>query len=1842
MTVYRLSQHGTHITDTALARELGARAWTDNDFRLDFSGVESISAEFARTLYQTVLQQRDMSVFMAILKMETMVQAVQLAIFSAMQPPSPAPAGEPETSPSAPEKLNPVAALYQIRQAYRDYVHTFQKFNNPAIEDWVKERVARGSLLWRDEFVQLTRRFEAGDTFDELVSQKLLHPETPRYFFGKTDEPINLYRHQAQAIKHIIGAGQNTIVATGTGSGKSFCFGIPIISECLKLRDKGVKGIKAVIVYPMNALSNSQYADFSRRLRGSGLKIALYTGDTPYSAEKALTRYRQVFGREQPYDSELISREEIQANPPDILMTNYVMLELLLTRFEDRKLFPAQHKGVLQFLVLDEVHTYTGKRGADVACLIRRVKQHTNTVGSLRCIATSATVHSGEGEDAATVIADFAQRLFGEPFSAAHVIGEHYRPAIGAGDSALAPVIQITETDISEFDGSFSAAVSLAKKLLGKPELAVETPLALGNALAHQATLYFLEQQLSQQPISLQELAEMYRLQYRPFANPVDVLREVTAALLVGTVAEVEDTDGAAIPRIVPRLHAFFSQGRAIVSCLTPEGPHLNDRGDLICATCKTDFHRERITFPLNFCRACGQEYYSVAIQDDGSLMPHEIESTDYTGKAAYIYPAVIDFEKTPLPDNWLTKTGNVQKKYRENVPVVTDYCPVCNQIGSDCSHAEKMPVTVIFEPFLLCPSCGIVHDRRPREFNKLFTFGSVGRSTATDVLIANTMSALPESERKVIAFSDNRQDTALQAAHLNSLQRRIQFRRALYNALKKYGAPAAIDSELGLTIFQTLEQAGALPRFQKDVGAYRQQANLETKYQHYLTFATLLELEATHRRLHQNLEDVGLLEVVYDGLDKLSADDERWCSVPVLAQCTPDERYDYLYGLLSIMRGRLAIDDPKITRFRQFKTTTLDKLEDTAFFDNVDFLRPTGFSDETNTASRYATVHRISSPTGALTLWTRRVLEIESKEAQEILPAVFGLLADKAVRFLNRVHIQRVGNLYMIPSGLIRLKISDATTHQVCPKCNKVHHFRQLNRCTGTRCNTLKPLDLSDNYFRQQYSMSLTQTVPIRAAEHSGQVDGQQRREIEEHFREGYDGLNVLVCTPTMELGIDIGDLSAVYMRNVPPSPSNYAQRAGRAGRKGQPALVTVFCGVGSFRGPHDQYFYHAPEKIIAGAISAPRFLLDNKQLLRTHIHALVLEMLAYGNVSAVKLNTQPEYILDIDSEGYPMQREVWDSLEYAITQNKHTIVSAVQQAFDAEMRKFDWFTSEYIQTVVSRFLDNFDRAFDHWRREYAHLFSEREMLNRELARDDVDYSKQRRRKTIEDKLYAMRQGEKSYYLYRYLGSQGFLPNYAFPRQSVTLSFYDSEDELSRDPVIALTEYAPGNFVYYRGNRYIIAEARPRTQDNLPDFQPLLICPKCNAAYIGSDSSNRTVCGMCGTDLTNTFPNLTALAMPDMVAYRRQSITADEEERMRRGYVLEQHYQPQFAQRFTVQTENSEQGFSINYEHNGNVIIVNRGLRQKDGSTQGFTLCQKCQNWLIDDKARDEHPYTEGKGKCTRHGTLDDIVDGIELFNDSQHDVVTFELALPGDLHPDQEEQFFTTLLHTLLQSVAVTMQLDANELRGFLAEPLPGNDKRTLVLYETEEGGTGAVYALTNPHRLREVFSRAREILHEHDADGCEKACYECLCTFYNQRDHHLLDRRLVLPWLKQAMPQEIKPLIVETEVTDRFETLLAGCESELEKTVLREIQKNNLPLPDDGQRTVFDNDTPVARADFFYRPNILIFVDGSVHDTSHSQKIDADTRRRLKKLNFRLLVVRWDALQDGLNELKKMLVR
>jgi len=1135
-------------------------------------------------------------------------------------------------------------------------------------------------------------------------------------------------------------------------------------------------------------------------------------------------------------------------------------------------------------------------------------------------------------------------------------------------------------------------------------------------------------------------------------------------------------------------------------------------------------------------------------------------------------------------------------------------------------------------------------------------------------------LTTLPPAEQKVIAFSDNRQDTALQAAHMNNIQKRIHFRRGLFHALKNSRQPISLP-EAGEAIFEAMaadRAEGALPKFERDTGPGRMRrgSQAEPIYRKYLLMNAILEMGSTRQKNQPNLEDVGLLEVKYTGLDTIAEDEGLWNEIPVFQKLTPRQREDYLKGYLDIMRHNLAI----FSEFFMHPYEFAEKIErylnpDVIFHNELLSTRPTGYSDEARRATPLATVFRLTHANSSLVRWTNKVLGPETnEEAQQVVEYVEELLVRE--QGLQREPISRVGRITMIKPEIIELALANPTQSKVCRKCGQVNHFHDLNLCINPNCSDLIPLDLTHNYFRREYTRPFSEAVQLHAEEHSGQVDGETRKVLETRFKDSDDILNVIVCTPTMELGIDIGILSAVYLRNVPPSPSNYAQRAGRAGRKSQASMILTFCGVGSRRGPHDQYFYRYPGKMISGKIASPRFLLDNKMLIRAHIHALILEIIT------LKIPQKIEGILDFDRENLPLFPESSQSadiiilsrtrLSEMVEDRRSDILSAINQVLADEKQSLAWLDDKFIEDTVDSFVQSFDGAFNLFRTEYLALSRELEEINMFLQRGRITDRQRgaykRRRDSIEKKLADMRNGGGDFTTYRYLASQGFLPNYGFPTQVTALAinykgvFGSEEAELRRDRNIALVEYAPGNSVYFRGNRYSVRTPRLRTENNQPAMSSLLICPYCEAVYLDEREISMTggACRNCGASLENLAIQQHSIEMPDQLAESRSMITSDEEERQRLGYEVTRHYTPSNIRKFFIAGSIEKPLIHLSYDHSGKIVSINHGPipSDKDEPLAGFTLCTACNRWILAKNGIKDHLDSGNEMKrCWRKGTDENIIRNIILYTDTRHDVIKIDVPtlLEQDGNPLSEElfkSFFTTLAQAIIEGIQISMNVDVDEVRYFLMPDAENNKKSSIILYETSEGGAGILESFLNRSTFHDVMRQALTILHENEEKQCDRACYECLCNYYNQFDHDILDRKLVLPILRHLLKADIRTAMDSSPSTmSHYESLISKCESTLEKQVLTAIHKAGLHLPDSAQEVIAEGDVMIARPDFTYNKGghaILIFVDGPDHDTESQKRDDSQKRERLDLMGYTVFTIRYDEdLEERIRELDKLLI-
>jgi hypothetical protein len=1691
--------------------------------------------------------------------------------------------------------------------------------------------------------------------------------------------PVDPFTHQEQAVRNILG-GHNTVVTTGTGSGKSFTFYIPIVTTALEdldrlrieRRDDEFRSPLAVVVYPMNALANSQYEDMVRRLAGTGLRICNYTGDLKTTDEGAEKDFQTLTGREKPEDCEVIARETLQSRGADILLTNFKMLEYALVRRRDAALFTPSGenkggiRGRLQFLVLDEMHTYSGRQGADMAMLVRRFKQRTGSIGTLRCIGTSATVDSGNPKDAALAISLFAADLFGEPFDAARVVAESYgKPAtLDPTDPATrlnpAPVteMQLQAARDARSDEEVLAVVGPAVcGTVGRPTV---------DDARSARPVAWLERALWAGVSSIANLADRYAAEVRPDLDADRVLVELEAALMVGSAAQTPGPRGQDVGLLTPKVHGFFSQGLPVTGCLRVDPPHLSDVGDATCAPCRAETALDVTTYPMVFCAACGQEYYVAKRVQAGQSEPRPFLGDSDDGRPVYLMPYdAWDEEAVPINPEDVRANGEPKKGRDGAVPRRITVCGTCSHIGDACGHGTYRDLVEIAVPLLLCPGCGVVYDGTFSEYNKFFQVGTVGRSTATDVLVSGLLNEMDPDERSVMAFTDNQQDSSFQAAHLNALGRRFHFRRAIVAGLIAQGATtpkAAVDAvESGTLAYEAMKAAGMVPSFSRQTEAQSLDPDgdlrrAEETYLRYLRAGVLMECSGNPRKTQPNLEDTGLVLADYPGFDDPARVAEAAAEKPLLAALDPALRTDLLRAVLDLVRRGRAISSEAdrgparaFTDGLRFTGEVVDRLNPNILFHSGPETpsRPTVFSDRNTNSGRGVTIRRIGGrdpdaakrdpnkpapvgPTTSLTRWLAVEANIDKADAKKTIRAAtswlneYGYLVPPASQ-----------GPYMLAEEKLRFWVAD-TADPVgyrCPRCAVRYLFTAPRRCP--RCVKVDLVDdkiRAGDFFRAEYRQPVSARVPVAAEEHSAAVSGDERKVIEKRFRD-HDGLNVVVCTPTMELGVDIGSLAAVYMRNVPPSPANYAQRQGRAGRSAQPSMVVTFCGAQGRNGPHDQYFFRFPDKIVAGRIATPRFLTDNAALVQSHLHSLVLG--ARGEDLPVEIGTWVD--LAPGSAG-GLTAPMRESLRSFVSENSPALIDAGERAFVGIIGEGS-VPTDLVEQVISRFVDDFDAEWRAFSAELDELRTEARRLNEKALAGGLDPSEERRRRAAEGRINDMQDGRGDFYPLAWLSQRGFLPTYAFPRKAVLLRFDDQHTPRVRGRSIALREFAPGNHVYHRGRRYEVTRASLGA--GAGSWQQVALCRVCGRYYTGDEARTVTQC-RCGAPIEERDRYKAALAIPDGFAQSRDRVGADTEERLRQGYNVETRFRMPAVGVLTSDGDADGVSFHVSYLHHADLMQVNTGLRaSKD--RRGFRLCQKCRLW----NPPDDH-YTSDRSTCQPED--ENLVEEVVVIAEASHDMLVLDVDAPADFADNHAtlEQYGWSLLYALQAGISTRFGIDQSEIGGHLfAHPDRPDAGVRILIFETDEGGVGILKRVPDPAVWPEICRRSLEVLHVLDdggeePDACEKSCYECLRSFYNQWHHENLDRKLVLPFLTAGASGTITFTPV-AQIADWALVLGADqWDSDTEQQIAQAIQQAGLPAPTAIHKLI-PAEEPVAEADLYYDADgarIAVMLDGSFHTDRTQRAVDEDKRNKLRALGYTVVIVGAAELDGDIAKLRKKL--
>lgn len=1651
--------------------------------------------------------------------------------------------------------MNDIFAFHeQLTQCYNSFSQGFNIIREEDIKKTVRKYLKEENKFCPEPLIQLNMNYEKGHNIQELIENGTLHKDCGRLFvFGSDKQSLTLHRHQQDAITYAR-ANKNYVVTTGTGSGKSLTFIIPIVDAILRTREVSRRPrTMAIIIYPMNALANSQEKEFKKFLDNAPdleIRVGRYTGQESYE-----------------------ERKKLADNPPDILLTNYMMLEYLLTRSAedtDRKVI-ANCEG-LAFLALDELHTYRGRQGADVAMLVRRLRVTTHS-HNMVCVGTSATMSSDkDATKRRKAVADVAKKLFGATFNTDHIIEE--------------TLLRVTSKDVKD-----SELPQLLKEYPlddCKFEWKENDPNLLSNPLA-----IWVERTMGVTSDDSGELRRARPSTLSEYAKRLSDILEKSETETKGILKKfLISASGVRINNSTPfafKLHQFISGPGAVSLSLEPPQKRTITLEARAYIPGRTDGAR---LFTAYFCRECGQahipawydrkekRYTPRALDDtvvgDETLTQLEacILTPDGTSGDEHIFRPD---DPDTLPESWRDgqRAGGIKREKRHLIPhkVYVNILGFVNNEEGQGYHTFYHT----HHKFPYCVHCGRGFEMYGKVSNRIYGLSIEGRSSASTVLMLSALNLMHEEIRhatnekvrqdlqrvaKILGFTDNRQDAALQAGFFNDFVHTALLRAALIRALQSVGAPIGENELLmamqrALGVDKVFEPGSKAPYELRDSVLNNPEAKGELlrkaadAMRFYLGFSLITEQRYGWRRNNPNLEQLGVLSISYQNVAEVAEDDKIARAFPDWEKLSSKAKEKVINTVFDTMRSKLCISCDYLNHSKQN-----DYLNDLS-----DKLRPLWtLPRERLSGDRFKGSY--------ISFSKKKKNKFDSKAQRCVSLSPASSMAKELKKCLDgtddedswKNHFSKVDY-----SDLVLLILEAAEDYGIVKKRHDdtwVLDSGALRWCfseqsQGSPKENLSQEESKENPFFYELYKQMSEALKhpdhglfnIEAQEHTAQVDSETREELEKRFRRDPVGdssqervrpLPLLFCSPTMELGVDISSLDIVYMRNVPPTPANYAQRAGRAGRSGRAALALTYCAANS---PHDQWFFKRQGEMVNGMVNPPALDLSNREMLESHIRAIWLHAACY------QLSDCIVGILDTQDPSYPVRQEVKQALckpnviEDALQVAEPLMRSLLDNSFIPDAKESEWARDpNFCRSCLQSAWDMFDRAFDNWRALIAATKSQMSLCN-EIMKDiagstQAERDAAQRRHTEAYKQYSLlinanNTSNNEFYSYRYLASQGFIPGYDFPRLPLLAWIpgksgdTDSLRPLARPRFLALSEFGPLSLIYHQGAIYEAYKIKLAAQDNqvgqkLPTRE-IQVCFRCGHSYfVPTGGTPLDVCEHCHSHLTKEQNSIYNLYRVETVETRRKErINAMMEERQRQGYDLQTCYrfalvngQLSYSERRILRRDDPSSDWGT-FTYGASAILwrVNKGWRRRaDTSTFGFNINPTTGQWTSDVETNPDFSDDDTNIKEKPY-----IVQRVVPYVEDRRNILIYQL--PVDL---RQEEAAATLQAALAVGIVRTFQIESSEI---IVEALPDmSNRQSLLLYEASEGGTGVLHQLLGDReRLQQVAANALEAMHYerkngdwedvyHDktgAEGCVRACYHCLLSYRNQPDHDKINR-------------------------------------------------------------------------------------------------------------------------------------
>ena len=1625
-------------------------------------------------------------------------------------------------------------------------------------EKLVSDPVFQSMFPWEPS----DKTFENNGVLDTDFVSALDSIQNEDYRFPKERSP---YKHQVESWKSLLNDNKSIVVTSGTGSGKTECFMLPVLNDInLVKKDDNSNAVRAIFLYPLNALIGSQKKrmfEWTNALKD--VRFAIYNGLTP---ERPKDRYQQ--NNSYP---EIISRIGIRTETPDILFTNPTMLEYMLVRQKDTPIL-TNSQGKLRWILLDEAHTLNGSTAAEMALLIRRVLDAFGVgINDVRFAATSATV--GEGKDAELL--KFMSELTGKNKEDIVIVkGKRVYPEIETADRNF---------------------------------INVDTDLNSENIEKFQEIHEIRNKSISSSAQSLEELTDFLTNE----STKEDRLE------VLDVIASKNDINQN--PLLPLRAHFFVRGLSGIYTCTNlncsekyNQSPFLNKITTYESSVCRCGSPMLEVVA----CSNCGEHLITgeKIIGNDGidsfrmikqienktDLFEIENENSDdendeSVGEESATSFYLIRSEKqsyTLLNDNVeVEELGlNADFSINDNCDDYVEYSIIKSKDGNEIRVS-------------CCPSC-LEEIRSPRSLNVSNTF--LNRLLAPTVLeeVPNHHTITAETiwyGKRFISFTDSRQGTAKLASQLNNDSERSWIRSFVFNNLVKRRKELSENVELSeiekntLSILENLSAKDEatlklINEIQNKVNQKVNPKDSRVSWKELLNIlnennnskliynkikrnnedlfdaynkSLLLDQFSRRPKRANNLETMGLVRLLYPSLETITPSNdlinlgiskEEWQNfLKICIDYFIRENYHFTFDenvnqllLRKYFKSNVYPSDTAVERVKKwpvFKENrrvqnrlvlilcagmdyhSIDTITDDEI-DNINIIL--------NEAWRMLKNHILTGDENqGYNLSFTEKASFELIETNWICPITKGLLDSHFRGYSPRIK----GRLEESNINNYRLDLNKVFTMPYFPYPNSLNDYGiyDINNTRNWIDENL--LSFKQNGIWTDLHERIFLDLPIfLAGEHSAQQSSKKLSELEKSFEDGH--LNILSCSTTMEMGVDIGGISAVVMNNVPPKPANYLQRAGRAGRrKESKALALTFCS----NNPIGNAVIQNPKWAMITEIASPKMNLTSNTIVQRHINAFFLGSFIRNN-GGMNIKETIEHFLNGNNDRVALV----DSFKAYLTDIN---IGDIQDGLDhlkkeTALENIDNIT---LKTHVFKNISDIQTHLNSLIKSYEDRITQ--LINQFNSEEAIAV------KAVKFKLAQIKRKN----TLTTLVELGFLPSAGIPTgiidfdltNSQDLRIQQNENETEDNPafniVRALKEYAPGASIIRNGWYYKSAGIQLSTQFSETSLFVIQGCRNCGYQHIIENTDINNLCPQCGhnefrgVEMTNVSPannTFTKVIEPagfavDLYAKPERSSPITNFSYSIDALLLNMPLWSDENDSFYETREN---------EDGAEILYVNKG--QGDG----FALCLQC-GASIPENGNTENPLedhtrlrggrNENNEKVCNGGTIQrNLILGGRFLTDF------CEIKL-------KDENRFVLKNKSLLRSLAITFKTEFCKILGIDENEIGYGFKdyrnyTTIFLYDTAKGGAG--YSNQFTLYFPSIINNSLDSLQNCD---CKKSCTKCLVNRDSQWYINELDRYIAIDWLSQASTYRILPASIQNYSSDAF-PLIGSLSNEINRAI------------------------------------------------------------------------------------------